>query len=121
MNYSNSSHKFISHLNDLSVEDLIRVIKESDESSLAIQQRLFDELGVKLTAGDDFVRKIAQNAYDRKTGARGLNTVVEESTWEAYYDAYVNGEDYEEIVLTEETVENPKQYKLIRRNEKGNN
>ena len=111
----------IVHLNDLSVEDLIRVIKESDESSLTIQQRLFDELGVKLTAGDDFVRKIAQNAHDRKTGARGLNTVVEESTWEAYYDAYVNGEDYEEIVLTEETVENPKQYKLIRRNEKGNN
>ena len=111
----------IVHLNDLSVDDLIRVVRESDESALEIQKKLFDELGVKLTAGDDFVKKIAQNAYDRKTGARGLNTVVEEATWEAYYDAYVNGEDYEEVVLTEETVDNPKQYKLIRKNEKGNN
>ncbi len=110
----------IVHLNDLSVDDLVRVIRESDESSLEIQKKLFEELGVKLTAGDDFVRKIAQNAHDRKTGARGLNTVVEEATWEAYYDAYTNGEDYEEVILTEETVDNPKQYKLIRRNEKGN-
>ena len=111
----------IVHLNDLSVDDLIRVIKESDESSLAIQQKLFDELGVKLTAGDDFIRKIAQNAHERKTGARGLNTVVEEATWEAYYDAYVNGDEYEEVILTEETVDNPKQYTLVRKNQKGSN
>ena len=111
----------IVHLNDLSVDDLIRVVRESDESSLEIQKKLFEDLGVKLTAGEDFIRKIAQNAYDRKTGARGLNTVVEEATWEAYYDAYVNAGDYEEVILTEETVDNPKQYKLVRRNEKGNN
>lgn len=109
----------IVHLNDLSVDDLIRVITDSDESSLHIQQKLFEDLGVKLTAGDDFMRKIAQNAYDRKTGARGLNTVVEEATWEAYYDAYMNGDDYDEIILTAETVDNPKQYTLVRK--KGNN
>ena len=103
----------IVHLNDLSVDDLVKVIRESDESSLAIQQKLFEELGVKLTAGDDFVKKIAQNAYDRKTGARGLNTVVEEATWEAYYDAYTHENEYDEIVLTEETVNNPKQYTKV--------
>lgn len=110
----------IVHLNDLSVDDLIRVITDSDESSLHIQQKLFEDLGVKLTAGDDFMRKIAQNAYDRKTGARGLNTVVEEATWEAYYDAYMNGDDYEEIILTADTVDNPKQYTKVRK-QKGNN
>ena len=109
----------IVHLNDLSVDDLIRVITDSDESSLHIQQKLFEDLGVKLTAGDDFMRKIAQNAYDRKTGARGLNTVVEEATWEAYYDAYMNGDEYDEIILTADTVDNPKQYTLVRK--KGNN
>ena len=103
----------IVHLNDLSVDDLVKVIRESDESSLAIQQKLFEELGVKLTAGDDFVKKIALNAYDRKTGARGLNTVVEEATWEAYYDAYTHEDEYDEIVLTEETVNNPKQYTKV--------
>lgn len=110
----------IVHLNDLSVDDLIRVITDSDESSLLIQQKLFEDLGVKLTAGDDFMRKIAQNAFDRKTGARGLNTVVEEATWEAYYDAYMNGDDYEEIILTADTVDNPKQYTKVRK-QKGNN
>ena len=110
----------IVHLNDLSVDDLIRVITDSDESSLHIQQKLFEDLGVKLTAGNDFMRKIAQNAFDRKTGARGLNTVVEEATWEAYYDAYMNGDDYEEIILTADTVDNPKQYTKVRK-QKGNN
>lgn len=107
----------IVHLNDLDVDDLIRVITDSDESSLKIQQKLFDELGVKLTAGDDFVRQIAENAYKRKTGARGLNTVVEDATWEAYYDAYDNIGKYEEIILTKDTVEDPKQYTKVLRKE----
>ena len=100
-------------LNDLDVDSIKRILLESDESAIKVQQRLFRELGVKLTVGDDFIDAIARNADKRKTGARGLNTVVDESTWMAYGDAYSHIGDIDEIILSEETVNNPKQYRKI--------
>ena len=51
----------------------------------------------------ELVQEIAKQAIKRQTGARGLNTVVDESTWEAYGDAYTNLGEYEEIILEKET------------------
>lgn len=106
-------------LNDLDVESIKRILLESDESAIKIQEQLFKKLGVKLTPGDDYINAIAERAIDRKTGARGLSTVVDESTWEAYADAYINLGKYSEIILEKGTVDNPKQYKKVLR--KGNN
>lgn len=106
-------------LNDLDVESIKRILLESDESAIKIQEQLFKKLGVKLTPGDDYINAIAERAIDRKTGARGLSTVVDESTWEAYADAYTNLGKYSEIILEKGTVDNPKQYKKVLR--KGNN
>jgi len=102
-------------LNDLDLESIKRILLESDESAIRIQQRLFDELGVKLTPSEEYIDAIAEQAQARKTGARGLNTVVDESTWEAYGDAYTHLGEYEEIILERETVTNPKQYVKIKR------
>lgn len=102
-------------LNDLDLEAIKRILKESNESAIKLQQKLFDDLGVKLTFGDDYIEAIAQQAEKRKTGARGLNTVVDETTWEAYGDAYSHIGEYEEIILGEETVKDPKQYKKVYR------
>lgn len=106
-------------LNNLELEDIKRVLLESDESAIKIQQKLFNQLGVKLTAGYDFLDEVAKQAVERKTGARGLNTVVEEATWEAYADAYANLGKYREIILERETVDNPKQYKKVYRKREG--
>lgn len=105
-------------LNDLEINDLKRILNESDESAIKIQEKLFEELGVKLTVGSDYIEEIATQAYERKTGARGINNVVDESTWEAYADVYSNVGQYEEIVLSKETVDNPKQYKKIYKTKK---
>lgn len=102
-------------LNDLDLEAIKKILTDSDESAIKIQKRLFEELGVKLTFGDDYIEAIAKKAEKRKTGARGLNTVVDETTWEAYGDAYSHLGEYEEIILGEETVEDPKQYKKVYR------
>ena len=72
-------------------------------------------MGVKLTFGDDYIDEIAQQAVKRETGARGLNTVVDESTWVAYNDCYTHLGDYEEIVLNSDTVNNPENYQKILR------
>ena len=53
----------------------------------------------------------------RKTGARGLNTVVDDTTWVAYRDAYSHDGVYDEIILTDETVKDPKVYKKVYKKE----
>ena len=107
-------------LNELDVDAIKRILLESDESALKIQEKLFEELGVKLTPSEDYINAIANQAVKRETGARGLNTVVDETTWEAYGDAYSNLGAYEEIILEGETVENPKVYTKIRKKEDNN-
>lgn len=97
-------------LNDLDLAAIKRILLESDESALRIQEKLFRELGVKLTPSEEFIDEIARQAIQRKTGARGLNTVVDESTWVAYGDAYTHMGEVEEIILGKETVEDPKKY-----------
>lgn len=100
-------------LNDLDIDSIKKILLESDESAIKRQERLFDKLGVKLTPGYDYINAIAKQAVDKKTGARGINSVVDETTWEAYADAYSNLGAYREIILGKETVEDPKQYKKI--------
>ena len=103
-------------LNDLDVDAIKRVMLESDESAIKIQQEIFDKLGVKLTFTDGFTTAIAQNAYDRKTGARGLNGIIDESTWKAFAKVYSAPQgEYEEVILDEETVNNPEHYQLVKK------
>ena len=102
-------------LNDLTADDIRRILLEGDESALEIQKKLFKELGVTLTPSDGYIDEIVRQAVERKTGARGLNTVVDESTWEAYGDVYTNLGKYKEIILGKETVNDPKQYQKVER------
>lgn len=102
-------------LNDLDLDDIKKILLESDESAIKRQERLFEKLGVKLTPGYDYINAIAEQAVERKTGARGINSVVDETTWEAYADAYSNLGAYSEIILGKETVDDPKQYKKVYR------
>lgn len=104
-------------LKDLDFDDIKRLILESDESAIKIQEQIFAELGVKITFTDGYVNAIAKGAVERETGARGLNTIIDETTWEAFDTIYKksNHGKYSEVILDEETVENPKHYQLIKR------
>lgn len=99
-------------LNDMDANSIKRILKESDESALHIQEKLFKELGVKLTSTEEFLDKIAIEAVERKTGARGLNNVVDDATWEAYNEVYTHPNEYSEVILTKDTADNPKKYIL---------
>ena len=97
-------------MNDLDVSAIKKILNESDESILNIQRRLFEKEGVILNATDEYKDEVASLAYEMKTGARGLNNVVEESTSLAYQDVLENPDKYSEIILTGDTVKNPKNY-----------
>ena len=101
-------------LNDLDVEAIKRVMLESDESAIKIQQKIFEELGVKLTFTDGFATEVAKRAEEKKTGARGLNGIIDEATWQAFAKVHSNPDKYKEVILNEETVEDSSCYKLVK-------
>lgn len=100
-------------LNPLDFNSIKRILLESDESAIKVQEKIFAELGVKITFRDDYIDAVATQADKRNTGARGLNTVVDETTWVAYNDCYSHIGDYDEVILSEETVRNPENYQKI--------
>lgn len=105
-------------LNDLSLEDLKRILLESDESDLKIQEKIFKKLGVKIKFNEEFINKAAEKAYQKKTGARGLHGIVDEATWQALIEANDNENMYEEIVFTEKTLEDSSNYQFTKKNKK---
>ena len=102
-------------LNDLDVSSIKRIMLESDESAMKIQKDIFQKMGVKLTFTDGFTTVVAENAFEKKTGARGLNGIIDEATWVAFEDVYSHRGEYQEVILDEETVHNPAKYQLIKK------
>ena len=105
-------------LNDLDEDDIIDIMLHSDESDIIAQQKVFNELGVKIKFTDGFFRKIAKNAIEQKSGARGINSVIDESTWKAVGYAQENADLIEEIIFTEDSVGNPENYQKVLRRKK---
>jgi ATP-dependent Clp protease ATP-binding subunit ClpX len=57
---------------------MVRILSEPKNSLVKQYQKLFEIDGVTLTFEDEALVFIAQKAIDRKTGARGLRTILEE-------------------------------------------
>lgn len=64
-------------LQELTEDDLVRILKEPKNALVKQYQKLFDIDGVKLTFTPNALRAIAKKAVERKTGARGLRNVLE--------------------------------------------
>ncbi len=72
-------------LNALEKEDLVRILKEPKNSLIKQYQRLFELDGVELTFRSDAIDAIAETALGRKTGARGLRTIMESVMMDLMY------------------------------------
>lgn len=103
-------------LNDLDVESIKNIMLLSDQSALKIQEEIFKKLGVKITFTDSYVTAVAKQAFERKTGARGLDTVVDNTTWQAFAKVYASTGEYEEVIFDEKALENASNYQLIKTN-----
>lgn len=69
----------IATLDDLTEEDLIRILKEPKNAIVKQYQKLFEIDGVKLEVTDEALRIIAREALKRGTGARALRNVLKSS------------------------------------------
>ncbi|MGC0668670.1 ATP-dependent Clp protease ATP-binding subunit ClpX, partial [Escherichia coli] len=65
---------------------LIKILTEPKNALVKQYQRLFEMEQVDLSVKDDALRAIARMAIDRKTGARGLRSIMEGILLETMYD-----------------------------------
>lgn len=71
-------------------------------------KRLFELEDTKLTFTDDALTAIAEKAIERKTGARGLRSIIENMLLDTMYDL-PDLDDVEEIIVNKDTVKNESQ------------
>ena len=91
-------------LRGLDKEALVRIMKEPKNALIKQYQKLFHMDGVDLTFEDAAVNAIAGKAFERKTGARGLRSIMESILMDTMYEI-PSDETIEECVITEDTVE----------------
>jgi len=96
----------IATLGDLDEAALITILTQPKNALVKQYQRLFDLEGVKLTFTEDALVAIARRAIKRKTGARGLRSIMEDILLDTMFDLPGMG-SVEEVVVNEEAVDNP--------------
>jgi len=67
----------IATLNDLDEKSLIKILQEPKNSLIKQYKRLFEFENVQLEFKDDAISEIAKKAISKKTGARGLRSILE--------------------------------------------
>ena len=90
-------------LEDLDEDALVEILSEPKNALIKQYQRLFEMEDTKLSFQDDALRAIAQKAIVRKTGARGLRSIIEAILLETMFDLPGMG-GVEEVVISEEVV-----------------
>ncbi len=104
-------------LNELEVEGLMKVLTEPKNALVKQYKKLFDFENVKLKFTDGAVRAVAEKAYKRKTGARGLRSILEDIMLDIMYDL-PSREDVEEVVISEEVINKREQPLVVYQNQK---
>ncbi len=104
-------------LNNLTKDDLVRIIKEPKNSVLKQYVATMKLDNVKLTFTDGAVEAIAQKAIDQNTGARGIRSIIENMMLEVSYEV-PSLRDVSEIVVSEDNITEETAPRIIRGNDK---
>ena len=107
----------VATLKELTVDAMVQVMTEPKNALVKQYKKLFEFENVKLKFTDAAVKAIAQKATERKTGARGLRAVLEETMLEIMFDL-PSQKDVEEVVINEEVVLKDEKPMLVYENKK---
>lgn len=103
----------IAVLDDLDEDALVKILSEPKNAILKQYSYMFSLDGIELEITDDAMRAIAKKAAERKTGARGLRTVVEEALSDIMFNA-PSDDTISKVILTGECVTDGKAPEVIR-------
>lgn len=104
----------IASLNEISEEDMVQILTEPKNSLVRQYKKLFAIDDVELSFEEDALLAIANKAIKRKTGARGLRAILEETMIDIMYEL----PEYSgyEVVITKEVVESHEKPLYIKQN-----
>ena len=95
----------ITHVDELGVDDLVRVLTEPKNALTKQYQKLFEIDGVELNFETEALKAVANKAIERKTGARGLRNVLETVMLDIMYDL-PNTAKGKQCIITKSVIEN---------------
>ena len=94
----------VATLEELSEDALIQVLTEPKNALTKQYQKLFEMEGTELVFRDDSLQAIAQKSMQRKTGARGLRTIVENVLLDTMYEI-PSAKDVAKVVIDKLVIE----------------
>ena len=102
----------IATLGELDQAALVQILVEPKNAIIKQYQRLFEMENVRLKFTDDALKAVAQTALDRKLGARGLRSILEEVMLDVMYEI-PSQDDIKEVVISQETIQRNEQPLIV--------
>ncbi len=93
----------VATIEELDEEALIKILIEPKNSLIKQYKKLFEMDGVKLTFTDDAIAAIAKKTLSRKTGARGLRSILEDTLLDVMFELPSN-DFVQEVIINADVI-----------------
>lgn len=90
-------------LKSLDENALVEILTKPKNAIVKQYEKLFELDGIKLTFTDEALKTIAKKSFERKTGARGLRAIMEQTVLDVMYET-PSDETIEECIINEDVV-----------------
>ena len=104
----------VATLHDLEVEHLVQILQEPKNALIRQYEKMFELENVKLTFKKNAIVTLAKEAIKRKTGARGLRSIIENSMLDIMYEI-PSDPDISEVEIRKETILQKSKPKLTKK------
>lgn len=94
----------IAPLDPLTAKDLVKILTKPQNALIKQYKKLLEMDGVELEFNTAAIKEIANIAIEKKTGARGLNSIIEKTMMEIMYDA-PNDKNLQKIEISKSVIE----------------
>ena len=102
----------VATLSELDEDALVKILSEPKNAITKQYQKLFEMENVELDFRNDALHAVAKKAMERKTGARGLRTILEQVLLDTMYEL-PSAEDVTKVVVDEAVINGDAQPYLI--------
>ena len=103
----------VATLHDLEVDHLVQILTEPKNALIRQYEKMFELDNVKLTFNKEAIHTLAKEAIKRKTGARGLRSIIENSMLDLMYEIPSDPE-IKEVEINKDTILQKAEPKLTR-------
>lgn len=107
-------------LTELTEDELVHVLTEPEDAITKEYQTLFKQDGVDLVYEEKALHEIAKHAIEKKTGARGLRSILEDVILDAMYTIPDKKDNISKCIITKESIQTKKP-RIIKKRQKRKN